>query len=92
MKIIQKIKKLHKMKENNKLVFSVEGYTNELLQVSNKHNMKRTSLIYLNPISQEIGEEVITISIDSTNEALTFPIFDKLINKKIKISVETIDE
>lgn len=80
------------MKDNNNVVFSVEGYTNDLLQVSEAHNMKRTSLIYFNPISKEIGEEVITVSIDSDNEALTFPIFDKMINKKIRITVETIEE
>ena len=39
----------------------------------------------------EIGEEVITLSIDSTNEALTFPIFDKLIDKKIRITIEVLD-
>ena len=80
------------MKDNNNVVLSVEGYTNDLLQISKAHNMKRTSLVYFNPISKEIGEEVVTVSIDSDNESLTFPIFDKMVNKKIKITVETIDE
>ena len=53
--------------------------------------MKRTSLVYINPTSKEIGDEVITVSIDSTNEALTFPIFDKMIGKKIKVTVEVVD-
>ena len=48
--------------------------------------------MYFNPQSKEIGEEVITLSIDSTNETLTFPIFDKLIGKKIRITVEVLDE
>ena len=78
--------------EKNNVVLQVEGNTNELLRVSNAHNMKGTSLIYFNPQSMEIGEEVITIGIDSTNEALTFPIFDKLIDKKIRVTIETIDE
>lgn len=76
--------------ENNNIVLQVEGNTNDLLQVSKTNTMKRTSLIYFNPISNEIGEEVVTVSIDSTNEALTFPIFDKMINKKIRVTVETI--
>ena len=80
------------MKTDSKVVFSAEGYTNDLLQISEAHNMKRTSLVYFNPISKEIGDEVITVSIDSDNEALTFPIFDKMINKKIRVTVETIDD
>lgn len=83
---------MSKMKTNSKVVFSAEGYTNDLLQISEAHNMKRTSLVYFNHISKEIGDEVITVSIDSDNEALTFPIFDKMINKKIRVTVETIDD
>ena len=79
------------MKKEN-VVLQTEGYTNDLLQVSGENNMKRTSLVYFNPQSMEIGEEVITLSVDSTNEALTFPIFDKLIDKKIRITVEVLDE
>lgn len=77
--------------DNKKMIFQVEGNTNDLLQVSAEHNMKRTSLVHFNPISKEVGEEVITVSIDSTNEALTFPIFDKMVNKKIRVTVEVID-
>lgn len=77
--------------ENKNVVFSVEGNTNDLLQVASGECMKRTNLVYINPISKEIGEEVITVSIDSTNEALTFPIFDKMIGKKIKVTVEVVD-
>lgn len=77
--------------DNQNVVFQVEGNTNDLLQVAEANTMKRTSLVYFNQISTEIGDEVITVSIDSTNEALTFPIFDKMIGKKIRITVETID-
>lgn len=77
--------------EKKNVILEAEGYANDLLQVSSANNMKRTSLVYFNPQSTEIGDEVITLSIDSTNEALTFPIFDKLIDKKIKITVETIE-
>lgn len=77
--------------ENTNVILQLEGNTNDLFQVSKENTMKRTSLVYFNPISTEIGEEVITVSIDSTNDALTFPIFDKLIDKKIKITVEVVD-
>lgn len=80
------------MECNNNKVFSIEGHTNDLLQVSEAHNMKRTSLVYFNPISKEIGDEIITVSIDSENEALTFPIFDKMVNKKIRITIETVED
>jgi hypothetical protein len=77
--------------ENTNVILQLEGNTNDLLQVSKENTMKRTSLVHFNPISTEIGEEVITVSIDSTNETLTFPIFDKLIDQKIKITVEVVD-
>lgn len=79
------------IKMNDSVILQVEGNTNDLLQVAKANGMKRTSLVYVNPQSREIGEEVVTISIDSTNEALTFPIFDKLINKKIRVTIETVD-
>lgn len=78
--------------DTKNVVLQTEGYTNDLLQITKANNMKRTSLIYFNPQSMEIGEEVITLSIDSTNEAMTFPIFDKLIGKKIRITVEILNE
>lgn len=77
--------------ENSNVIFSVEGNANDLLQVASSECMKRTSLVYINPNSIEVGDEIITVSIDSTNEALTFPIFDKMINKKIKVTVEVVD-
>lgn len=77
--------------DNTNVILQAEGFTNDLLQVSSANCMKRTSLVYFNPQSKEIGEEVITLNIDSSNEALTFPIFDKLIDKKIRITIETID-
>ena len=78
--------------ETKNVVLQTEGYTNYLIHVSNANNIKRTSFVYFNPQSKEIGEEVITLSIDSTNETLTFPIFDKLIGKKIRITVEVLDD
>lgn len=77
--------------DNNKVILQVEGNTNDLLRVSNENGMKGTSFIHCNTSSREIGEEIISIHIDSTNEALTFPIFDEMIDKKIRITVEEID-
>ena len=78
--------------ETKNVVLQTEGYTNDHIQITKANNMKRTSFVYFNPQSKEIGEEVITLSIDSTNETLTFPIFDKLIGKKIRITVEVLDD
>lgn len=77
--------------ENKNVILQVEGYTNDLLQVAPANTMKRTSLVLINPQSREIGDEVITVCIDSTNEAMTFPIFDSMVGKKIRVTVETID-
>lgn len=79
------------METNSNKIISIEGYTNDLLQISEAHNMKRTSLVFFSPMSKEVGDEIITISVDSENEALTFPIFDKMINKKIRITIETVE-
>lgn len=72
-------------------ILEIVGDTNDLLRVSKENELKQTSLVYFNQNSEEIGDEIITITIGSTNETLTFPTFDKLLNKKIKITVETVD-
>lgn len=78
------------MDETN-VILQLEGDANELLQVNDNNSMKMTRLFFLNPQSKEIGEEIIDLSITSTNEAQTHPIFDKLIDKKIRITVETLN-
>ena len=69
-------------------VVIVEGETNDLLEISNNGEMKQTRLFYLLPDNLEGNNETLDLTITSTNPYKSFPIFDKLLNKKIKITVE----
>lgn len=77
--------------ESAEKVIVVEGETNDLLEISNSGEMKQTRLFYLLPDNLEGNSETLDLTITSTNPYKTFPIFDKLLNKKIKITVEIID-
>ena len=90
-----------KRKENNvtkqseemiKNVLSIEGNTNDLLEISNNGEMKQTRLFYLLPEDLEANAETFDLTITSTNPYHSFPIFDKLLNKKIRISVDIIED
>ncbi len=75
-----------------KNVITVEGYTNDLLGVSNNGEMKQTRLFYLLPESTEENQETLDLMITSTNPYQSFPIFNQLLGKKIRISVDIIEE
>lgn len=73
-------------------VITVEGNVNDLLEVSKSGEMKQTRLFYLIPENvEEDNEETLDLTITSTNPFKTFPIFDKLLDKKIRISVDIIE-
>ena len=81
-------------KKNEKCenVITVEGYTNDLLGVSSSGDIKQTRLFYLIPENiEEENQETIDLFIQSTNPYKSFPIFDQLIGKKIRISVDIIE-
>ena len=75
-----------------KNVLTVDGYTNDLLQISNDGEMKQTRLFYLLPESMEENQETLDLCITSTNPFQSFPIFDKLLDKKIRITVDIIED
>lgn len=77
------------MKKN---IITVEGYTNDLYSVNRNGDMKQTRLFYLIPEDMDGDSETIDLCITSTNPNKTFPIFDEMLDKKIKISVEIIEE
>lgn len=83
------IKEETKMSKN---VIEVEGYTDDLYEVSNNGEMKQTRLFYLLPENLEENQETLDLVITSTNPYHSFPIFDKLLGKKIRISVDIIGE
>lgn len=88
-------RKGNKEENNNKMiknVITVEGNTNDLFEISNNGEMKQTRLFYLLPESLEENSETLDLTITSTNPYHFFPIFDNLLNKKIRISVDIIGD
>lgn len=79
-------------KEKTKNVITVEGYTNDLLEISNNGEMKQTRLFYLIPENLEENQETLDLTVTSTNPYQSFPIFNQLLGKKIRISVDIIEE
>lgn len=74
----------------NKPFLQLEGYADDLLAVDEKYGMKHTRLLDL---GQNDEDEVIDVTIMSTNPATDeHPKFDKLLGKKIRITVEVIAE
>lgn len=76
---------------NVKNIIEVEGYANDLLRISNNGEMKETRLFYLLPDSMEENQETLDLTITSTNPYQSFPIFNQLLGKKIRISVDIIE-
>lgn len=82
-----------KKNEKEENVITVEGYTDDLLEVSKNGEMKQTRLFYLIPENiEEDNQETFDLTITSTNPYKSFPIFDGLLGKKIRISVDIINE
>lgn len=79
-------------KEKTENVITVEGYTNDLLEISNNGEMKQTRLFYLIPENLEENQETLDLTVTSTNPYQSFPIFNQLLGKKIRISVDIIEE
>lgn len=78
------------MEERN-IFLELEGNTDDLLMVNNDDSMKCTRLVRLDPFSTNIDEEIVDLCITSTNMEGRHPLFDQLLGKKIKITVEVMD-
>lgn len=70
----------------------LDGNANDLLIVNGNHTMKGTRLIKLDPNSTDFDEEIIDVAITSTNEYGEHPMFDKLLGKRIRVTVEILEE
>ena len=82
-------------KEETKMsqpVIVAEGYADDLYEISHNGEMKQTRLFYLLPDNLEEKQETLDLVITSTNPYHSFPIFDNLLGKKIRISVDIIEE
>ena len=72
-------------------VISVEGYADDLYEISKNGEMKQTRLFYVIPENREENQETMELCITSTSHYHSFPIFDNLLGKKIRITVDIID-
>lgn len=75
-----------------KNVITAVGNTNDLLDISENGEMKMTRLFYLLPDNLEENSETFTLEITSTNHYKYFPLFDQLLDKKIRITVDVIED
>lgn len=75
-----------------KNVIIAEGYADDLYEISNNGEMKQTRLFYLLPENLEENQETLDLVVTSTNPYHSFPTFDKLLGKKIRISVDIIED
>lgn len=71
---------------------TLEGNADDLLMINADNSMKSTRLFHLDSESTEYDEEVIDISVTSTNVYGNHPIFDQLLGKKIRMKVEILEE
>ena len=85
-----KIKKENTSMSKNVIV--AEGYADDLYEISNNGEMKQTRLFYIIPDNLEENQETLDLVITSTNPYHSFPIFDNLLGKNIRISVDIIEE
>lgn len=79
-----------KSDSDSSVLMSAEGYTDDLLNISDEGTMVGTRF-FLN-IGEENGcdDEVIDISIVSTSMNGKHPLFDKLREKKVRIEIHQI--
>lgn len=73
-------------------VITIEGNASDLYQIGNNGEMKQTRLFYIIPEHTEENVETLDLCITSTNPYYHFPIFDSLLDKKIRITVDIIKE
>ena len=77
---------------NYNVFLQLEGNTDDLLMVNKDCSMKCTRLINLGEDANFDEDEIIDICVTSTNGFSAHPIFDKLIGKKIRLTIETLEE
>lgn len=73
------------------IVLELEGKTNDLLSVDNERNLKMTRLVHANDADPDYNE-IVDVAITSVDPSRTHEFFNnKLLGKKIKITVEAED-
>ncbi len=76
---------------NNDVFLQLEGYSDDLLMVNNDNSMKCTRLLRLEPDIKPDEDEILDICLTSTNVFGEHPKFDKIIGKKIRMTIEILN-
>ena len=76
---------------NNDVSLQLEGYSDDLLMVNNDNSMKCTRLLRLEPDIKPDEDEILDICLTSTNVFGEHPKFDKIIGKKIRMTIEILN-
>ena len=76
---------------NNDVFLQLEGYSDDLLMVNNDNSMKCTRLLRLEPDIKPDEDEILDICLTSTNIVGEHPKFDKIIGKKIRMTIEILN-
>lgn len=83
--------KQHIKEKKMKKILECEGFANDLLDVSPDGTIKSANIVYLGPDPMEIESEIFHISITSSAMNGEHKIFDELLGKNVKVTIE-IDE
>ena len=90
---IEKIRKyIFDIKMNYNVFLQLEGNADDLLMINGDGSMKCTRLISLEPNIKPEEDEIIDICVTSTNVFQDHSKFNKLIGKKIRLTIETLEE
>ena len=73
-------------------LFEIEGPVDDLLNVSPDGTMKCANLVYLGPDKMDAESEIFHFAITSTAMNAKHDIFDKMLGKRIKVTVEMTED
>lgn len=76
---------------DNKLFLQLEGNANDLLMINKDNSMKCTRLFRLEPDIKPDDDEILDICLTSTNIYREHPMFDEILGKKIRMTIEIIN-
>ena len=76
------------MNQDEKIKFVLEGKTNDLLFVNGNDSIKATRLVMLDEDTVVEDSEIVDVAITSVAKSGKHELFDKLLGKSIRVTVE----
>ena len=72
-------------------IFECKGTVDDMLEVSEHKTMKTLNVMYMGENPKERDHETFHVTITSSAMNGEHPVFDRMLGKTVKITVETID-